>query len=749
MAKKASPRTATALRKEPTSFFSSNADASFHWWMIIPLIANPILMIHSIETLGFAGVMVWLAIAATAMFFTIRAPWTLLAANPLYLLNGVHTVDFYIKAIYIALVMALSFLLLPSNRKSGEPLQFSLPELFWMGYMLIGAASMTWAVNASLTLERVVYLAGYGIGGYLLAKQTKFWRTSSFWNTYVAVALVVGVVEMLMYFLGGEATMERPLSTLSLRQILAFDWIMSAGRPSTTLAYRAYAGTWMSTALPFLAWFMFSKHIKSLPHFLFAGAAFAATFAATFEIRARSAWIGIVISFACMAIVFVLQKRWERPTFKQYRLYAAGFIVAAGLIASLPPSPDLIEKDRNPQTLRATSKEDVGNAIVTIGNFAKVGQNDRFDFWSMSKRMMFEKSSRGKYEHPFGIPAWYLGLGINQFPLYVPMYSGILHNLGAEIHNDWVQAFVELGPIGFVCFSGFMLSLLYYALRESKRQGLMLAAVGGILGWVFATQTDFATPRVYGAIWIAAIAAMIVIEAEAAPVLTIRSLPWSPWLRRLGGVFMIWLAASWGITMWCDRQIYIMLTKGDPVDSVTDRIFNKSNWNSYQHGLGKYLIFSPVQDMSRALSLQIDRLYAEGNPQAAKPLQDIQRVVLNELLEMHPTSYAFMGTLSDINYRQGNRQEALKYVQQFLAIKPDDWNTTLFCAQIQLESGDSADAAQSIYRCMQLAPQQGLVQEFWQTRLGANQQAAIIRANESLTGLAPIGGVEKFRSVLR
>ncbi len=720
--------------RQSLGFFEAPADATFQPWMLIPLLLNPILMIHSLDSIGFAGVMIWCALATIAMFLTIRAPWTLLAANPLYIMNGVHTVDFYIKAIYIAMTFAVTYFFTKSPRKSGSPLSLNLPEIFWIMYMLWGFASLTWSINPTLGFERLMYLLGYGVGAYMLGKETKFWRSASFWNTYAATALVVGIISLLMYFLGSEATMDKKLSSLSFRQIIAFDWIMSAGRPSSTLAYRAYMGTYLVTALPFLLWFMFSKYIKSLPHFLFAAAAFLVTFVSMFQIRARSAWVGTVASFAAMVLLFLIYKRWNQM---KYIPYAIATFVACAIIALLPANSDLLDRDTNPQKLKGTSKEEVVSAVTSISNFSRVGQNDRFDFWSMSRRMMFEKSSRDKYEHPLGVPGWIFGLGLNQFPLYVPTYANILHNLGAEIHNDWIQSFVELGPIGFIGWNGFMFALLYYALRDSRKNSLMLAGVGGILAWVFATQTDFLTPRVYGAVWVGGMAAIISGESEAGAILTIRKMPWSPYIRKIAGLFFVWLAFAWGVTMWGDRQIYIMLTKGEPVDVVIDRIFNKNNWNAYQHGIGKYLIFSPVSDMSRALGNQIDKYIAEGNVAAAKPLYEQQKKVVEQLLVMHPTSYAFYGNMADINYRQGNPEEALKYTKMFLELKPDDWNTFLYCAQIQLDLKDSLGAARSIYRAVQIAPQQGLTQIFWQERITPKTQHEIIQIMESEQAAAP------------
>lgn len=683
----------------------------------------------------------WTVLGAIACFFTIRAPWTLIAANPLYIMNGVHTVDFYIKAIYIATVFALTFLFTKSPRKENAPLTFALPEILWIVYMIWGAIALSWSMNPVLGYERLVYLLSYGIGGYILGKQTQFWKSRLFWDVYAATALIVGIINMCMYFLGVDANvpmrhiqLDKPFFDMEWKYIISFDWIMSAGRPSSTLAYRAYAASYLTTALPFLAWYMFSRHVQTLGRFIFAASAFAVTLIMLFHIRARSGWISFFVTFGVMAVMFIWQKRWKEIKFLPHALAAAAITIA---ICFLPPSQEFIKNDTNPQKLSGTSKEFTHTAIGSMGRIISSDHNDRFDFWSMSRRIVFEKSSRDKYEHPFGIPAWILGTGIGQFPLYVPMYTPILHNLGAEIHNDWIQSFVELGPIGFICWNGFMLSLLYYAWRE-RRNGLMFAAMGGVLAWVFVTQTDFATPRVYAAVWIGGMAALICSEANARALITI-NVRWMPWFRQIAGVFYIWVAVSWGITMWGDRQIYIMLTKGEPVDVVSDRLFGSltgdRNWNTLYSGFGKYLIFSPVSDMQRAIDQQIERMVADPemskNQQMMRSMQDIDKRVLKELLVMHPTNYQAMGRLAEVSFRQGEYKEAFEWINKYIDLKRDDHNLFLFRGQVQLELGDSLGAAKSFYRAVQLAPQQPLVQDFWQRRITKKTQSEVIQFMQS------------------
>ncbi|TAE27865.1 MAG: hypothetical protein EAZ92_08975 [Candidatus Kapaibacterium sp.] len=730
----------SASRRNGTtsSFFASNDDeTSLQLWMCIPLLLNPLLLINSLAGMPFSGMIIWTLLGAVACFFTIRAPWTLIAANPLYIMNGVHTVDFYIKAIYIAMVFALTFLFTKSQRKENAPLTFSLPEILWLGYMIWGTVALSWSMNPTLGYERLVYLLSYGIGGYILGKQTQFWKSRLFWDVYAATALIVGLINMCMYFFGVDANvpmrhiqLDKPFFDMEWKYIISFDWIMSAGRPSSTLAYRAYAASYLTTALPFLAWYMFSRHIQTVGRFLFASSAFAVTVIMLFHIRARSGWISFFVTFTVMAIIFVFQKRWKEIKYLPHALVVAALTIA---ISFLPPSQEFIKNDTNPQKLSGTSKEFTHTALGSIGRVVTADHNDRFDFWSMSRRIAFEKSAREKYEHPFGVPAYLFGVGLGQFPLYVPMYTPILHNLGAEIHNDWIQSFIELGPIGFICWNGFMLSLLYYAWRERKN-GLMYASIGGIIAWVFVTQTDFATPRVYAAVWVGGMAAMICSEANARALFTL-NVKWFPWFRQIAGVFYIWVAVSWGITMWGDRQIYVMLTKGEPVDMVTDRLFGpmagERTWNTLQSGFGKYLIFSPVSDMQRAIDQQVDRMAndpeASKNPQIVRSMQDIDKRVLKELLIMHPTNYQAMGRLAEINFRQGEYKESFEWINKYITLKRDDHNLFLFRGQVQLELGDSLGAAKSFYRAVQLAPQQPLVQDFWQRRITRKTQAEVIQ----------------------
>ncbi len=738
-------------RGSNTSWFDVNGDSVFQSWMMIPLILNPLLMINSIESMGFPAMLLWTLLATVAIFFTVRAPWTLIATNPLYIVNGVHTIDFYIKAIYIGIVYALTFFFIKSKRKDNEGISFTLPDLFWLVYMVWGFVALFWSVYWKVGFERLLYL-NYGIAAYIIGKQTHFWRSATFWRVYVATALVIGVIGMISFFFGGDTkelqAMTKPLSSLTWRQLLSFDWVMSAGRPSSTLAYRAYAGTYLATALPFLLWYMFSNFVQTQRQFLFAAASFVATLVMLVQIRARSGWMGAVAAFIGMAVIFTVQKRWNTIRFRQL---AIGSAVSAVILFALPASPFLLEGDTNPQKLKGTGKEDVVSAVSTIKNVVEFGRSDRFDFWTMSKNMLFGTNSFGKYSGPMNTPAWMFGIGIGQFPMHVPMYSNILHNLGAELHNDWIQSFLELGVIGFVTFNGFMLMVLYYAIRGS-RKGILLASVGGILAWLFATQTDFLTPRIYGAVWVGAIVAIITVEGEIPALFTLRSLRWnSAVMRRIAAVFFVWLTCAWAITMWVDRQIYGTLTsnagprRGVPANILPDLIFSSkipevpetvdygfaktltslTGTSMLNLGVGKYLIFSPILDFSKLINDQAMKATQEQPAQRAIYDSIIVKTT-RVLMEMHPTNYNTFGVLSDIYHRGRNLDTTMYYADKYVSYRPDEWNGWLYKAEISLARGDSASASVFVYKSLQANSEAQQPQAFWYLRLNDKWRAYAI-----------------------
>lgn len=722
-------------------------------------------------------------------------PWILLALNPLFIVNGVHTIDFYIKAIWISAVLVLTFWFTRNKQREQKQMSFNVMELMWLGYMLWGVLSLLWVQSPVLTFERLAYL-GYPMAAYIVGKQTYFWRSTTFWNVYAGVALLVGLIGICMWLFSGHG-------------FIGFDWIMSAGRPSSTLSYRAYAGTYMVTTLPFLLWFMFSRHIKSTAHFTFVATSFSFTLLFLIYARARSGWMGLAASFVAMAVLTVIYQiraqHGEEKARKLERIFygallgiavlfglaivvvlmnknlavvssfllgvviAVTVLISVGAIAgavilgwndikykpalaviilftaimSVQDSNEHLRNvDTNPQTIVGTGKETLSGALSTIIDILRSGSSDRVVFWQISRRMMFEKSIRGQYEGPGGMPHWVLGVGQNQWPIWVPLYSDILHSLGAEVHNDWIQAFVEGGPVGFFFWIGFTLSLIYYAWR-GRRSPITVAVMGCVFAWIFSTQTDFLTARIYGALWIGGIAAIAWGEARVRPVFSLGSFRPSPAFRLAAGIFFLWLGAAYAITMWADRKIYTALVNGTPpIDQLVGTIFSlkgsgpaedkfllttvpDKGFINYDYGVGKYLIFSPITDLSRAI--------ARMDPTKSKPevVNMVQTKISKEVLKVHPFNFSALALLTDINFKQKNYAESAEYNKRYLEIRPVDYNMWMFLSQTQLTMGDSLNGAKSAYRAMEIAPDVLQVQQFWQTRFTSEYRDQVLKLHST------------------
>lgn len=700
-------------------------------------------------------------------------PWTwmLLAINPLFIINGIHTVDFYIKAIWISLVLATTFIFARQKWQVSDTLEFKWHELFWLGYLLVGTIALFWSIVPRLGIERLLYLM-YPVAAYLIGRRTFFWRSTVFWNIYAGVALVVSTIGICQWWFG--------------EGMLSFSWIMSAGLPSSTLSYRAYVSTYLVVTLPFLLWFAFSRHIRNASHLLFALLSFATTFTFLFYSRARSGWMGLFAAFGVMFLVVLYQKviRQKQWTWKQvligglgsvaialivYGIYAAeravSLLLAYGIVSFLalviyiftsehwrrnwhilalltmsftvslsivPPNKTLLERDVSVQKLRTTPKVDVVKAFSSIEQILRGGRSDRFDFWNASRRMLFEKSLRGEYEHPLKMPMWLTGAGIGQFPIYVPYYWGLLHLLGAEIHNDWVQAFVETGIFGLIFWVSVPIALLFYAFRNSHK-GILIAAIGGIFAWIFSTQTDFLTPRIYGALWVGGIAAIIYGESSMMTVLRLRLSWWNrayPILRRLAGVYFILLAIGYYIMAVNDRKIYTALTQGKPpVDVLVKELFSHEQFGSVWDGIGKYLIFQPISDLARAIAMQ----FQNNQNVDQKAIRAVQADLARGILEMHPYNYNAYAVLTDIAFREGRYKEALEYNEKYLQIKPDDAQMWLFKSQTLLALGDSLEAARAAYRGLQLAPENPQALQFWQYRISPQYQEMVLKEYERNT----------------
>jgi hypothetical protein len=681
-------------------------------------------------------------------------PWILLALNPLLITGGVFHPDPYIKTIFIAAVLGLTLLAYPWRPANQTTLRFSIPELLWLGYLVWGGVAILWSDTATIAFERLVYLL-LPTAGYVVARQTQFWRSALFWNVFTAVALVVSIIGICMYLFAGTP--------------LGFDWILSAGRPSSTLSYRAYAATYLVLTLPFLVWRMFSRQTRSMGQFVFAALSFATTLVFLVYTRARSEWIGAIAALGVMGALALVQKRRPQTTFLPV---LGGVAVCTVVMMFLSPATSMLESDSQRQKLEGTGKESLSGTLESTLDIVRSGGGDRAVLWGMASDIAFDTTLQGRYEGPLGTPRWIFGIGLGQFPIETAKYGHVSYILGTEVHNDWFQAFLELGPLGFLLLAGFAVSLLVYAWK-ARDKGLVLAALGGLLAWIFSTQADFLTPRVFATLWIAAIAAIIHGEAGVASVVQLKA---GPDLRATGrkmwGLALLWVVYAYGITMSIDGTIYTALLNHDrPLAEVVDE-----SVPSYERGMGKFLLFTGFSQLSSTLAsmntsdpvlyqlqekmslallsmhpynmealLRLRDVYAQTKDYGRfldvndrymrlRPLEPepwrlkgealiLQRDTaaalgaLQKAAELDPQSTAVARRIIELEVIRGNRKGAVELMGKYLSSHADDITMRLYKSQTELALGDSLSAARSAYAAIRQDTTSADARQFWMVRI--------------------------------
>lgn len=401
----------------------------------------------------------------------------------------------------------------------------------------------------------------------------------------------------------------------------------------------------------------------------------------------------------------------------------------------------------------------------------------------MASDIAFKPTTQGTYNGPLGTPHWVFGTGLGQYPILTAEHGYVSYILGAEVHNDWLQAFLELGPIGLLLLLGIAGSSLWYAWK-ARSKGIMVAALGALVAWILSTQTDFITQRIYGVLWLAAVLAMIRTEANVPTLLVLPAgADWRSVGRRVFGAALLWVAVSFGMSMMVDSNLYTALRDRDkPLDEVV-----RASTASYNDGMGKYLLYTGFSELSAALA---------GMPSTDPLVYKLQDSVAHVLLAMHPNDLVALARLreayaklndtkrfAEINDRymrlrpndpeswrlrgevlllngdttegvkaiekaislapgdlvalrklievaekRGKSIEALGLMEKYLAQKPDDTTVRLFKSQTELLAGDSTAAARSAYEALKHDSTSAGAQQFWAVRIGERQKKNILSA---------------------
>jgi len=360
------------------------------------------------------------------------------------------------KTLWAALSVALGLaIILPLN-----PTYFRLTSLgiLWAAYLFWALLSLFWAVQPEVSLDRWIALLLPTLA-YILARRTHFWASEKFWLLFSLIICLVFLIGILQYF---------------FPSFPAIHLFPGTAIPRATMGHRNYSSSYALITVPFIMrYYLISRGKRGLVPFLsFIFAIFFLLMA-----RTRGAWIGLIGGFIFILIAGGFQRllKYRRKLFYMFLSLMAGFCVL--LVVNLP--------------VGTKGRKTVDKAIVSLFE-----TQQRMEFWSPC----------------LGITNPFFGAGFGNFPIVTSPYffiqKGEILSLNWEVHNDYLQAYVDLGVPGVVLFClvvGIMLRLAW----RGRKSGLILASGAAVVGLAFLQLTTFTSEKVSTLIWIAGVVAIL------------------------------------------------------------------------------------------------------------------------------------------------------------------------------------------------------------------------------------------------
>ena len=422
-------------------------------------------------------------------------PWLLVSLTIYAALPGMTSGNYLPKTFWAAGAVALGLLFLPP-RYTGR-LEITLVGAAWMVYMAWALLSIAWAPGTRAGLERWLALLLPTLA-YLLAKRTRFWNSTAFWTAF---CILVGV-NALIGFLQYASERYVPSFVKSL-----VDWFPGTAIPRATMGERNYAGMYFSITIPFLAWFYYrSPGRRSILPLLSLGMGVLFLFLT----RMRAAWLGTLMGLLFLVLAGLPKRLKPHPG--KNRILAG--CVAAAILAAIFLKP--AEKTLDSMG----SKTDF---LHTLKNFTD--PTGRTAMWTEVLSVPINRLT---------------GAGFGSFPIVAtPWSSGqSVKTLNWEVHNDYLQAFVDLGIPGLLLFTLTFVLLLRLAWRQRGSAGLLLAAGASMTALSVMQFFTFTSEVLCSITWATGVAAILNSQSQARPLVSPRISPAVPLILNL-------MAAAW------------------------------------------------------------------------------------------------------------------------------------------------------------------------------------------------------------
>ena len=413
--------------------------------------------------------------------------WLVVSLVVFVCLPGMMSANYLPKTLWVAVTIAAGLLILPPHK----PFQIILTPwgAVWAGYMAWALASLIWAVQPRVGLERWLALLLPTLA-YLLARRTRFWESKKFWLIFSGMIGLVALIGILQYFFP------------SLPFIHSFP---GTAVPRSTMGQRNYSSMYLMVTLPFiLREYLRDKGWRALLPLA------ALIFAILYLLlaRTRGAWLGVLLGIMYMLIAGGARQIMAHKQKIFSLIIPVLLILLIAFYAGIPVGGERQFKGKDSFT-------------QTVGSLLDPRQ--RLDFWQ---------------PYP-GITDPLLGAGFGNFPILLTPHSYIKEEgvkaLNWEVHNDYLQVYVDLGIPGLILFC-LVVGLLLGLAWRGRGDGLILASGAAVAGLAIMPVTTFTAEKVSTLVWIAGVAAILNSQTWIRPLFT-KDI--SRWLVAVGKYLMV------------------------------------------------------------------------------------------------------------------------------------------------------------------------------------------------------------------
>ena len=291
--------------------------------------------------------------------------------------------------------------------------------------------------------------------------------------------------------------------------------IPSNGRPSSTFAYRNFAGTYLIALLP-LAAFLVLRARKWLDLGLGLTAGLLMSLFLVYT-RSRGAWLGAVVGFGTMLALFLTSYgTWlDRRAVLRTRHGLIALTCAALLFLSLAPVSPTI---RSPHSREIDEgKTELLDAMTSFT--APGGSRGRWTLWSHTIDMISEHAI--------------LGVGLGNWKLIYPAYDDDeMIRVGSapeRPHNDFLWIAAESGIPSLIAYVWILVVALFAGLslirRREKSEHIVGALICGLIAVTVHSFFSFPRERVESSFFVWAVLGLISALTTQAPIRIDRRIP--------------------------------------------------------------------------------------------------------------------------------------------------------------------------------------------------------------------------------